>query len=75
MSFLNFQDVSTSYPDRKTRTFVVLNAANGANLGRIQWFAPWRRFVFAPEGLTVFDAACLKEISAYLEALMRERRA
>src|ERR1017187_9470182 len=34
-----------------------------APLGRVQWYAPWRRYWFVPLEGTGFDAACLKEIS------------
>ena len=33
-----------------------------APLGRVQWYAPWRRYWFVPLEGTGFDAACLKEI-------------
>jgi len=43
-------------------------------LGFISWHAPWRRYVFAPWSQTVYDVACLKEITEFIENAMAERQ-
>ena len=47
-------------------------------LGKVQWRAPWRRYVFSPHpGLTLdFDAECLRDIAAFTTTLtLNHRRA
>ena len=36
-----------------------------APLGWINWYAPWRRYVFRPWAETLFDAECLEEIAVF----------
>ncbi len=72
MSFLFFE---LFHPKgRKTPIWYVLNSANRAKLGEIKWYPGWRRFVFHPEGLTIFDVACLNEISRFIAVQMAARK-
>jgi hypothetical protein len=57
----------------KTRVFSVFSGAVG--LGDVSWYAPWRRYVFFPGAETLFDAACLKEVTAFIDRLMKYRKA
>ena len=43
-------------------------------LGQIRWYAPWRRYVYYPKSETLYDAACLRDITEFLEREMRERK-
>ena len=47
---------------------------NDARLGTIKWFSHWRRYVFFPDDGVLFDAACLKDIVAFIEQLMDARK-
>lgn len=42
-------------------------------LGTIKWYAPWRRYVFFPQGGTLFDAGCLAEIAQFIKQQMEAR--
>jgi hypothetical protein len=62
-------------PSGRTAIFDV-QSKTGVHLGDIKWFAPWRRYTFTPiDGNTVFDSACLKEITQFIDKQMEERRA
>ena len=58
----------------KTEGWDVLSKRSNAILGYISWYAPWRQYCFSPSARTVFNAACLKDISSCIKGLMDERR-
>ena len=35
-------------------------------LGIVEWYRPWRQFIFVPATNTVYSAGCLKDIAAFL---------
>ena len=41
-------------------------AENGAMLGHVAWYGAWRRYCFFPNGATVFEEVCLREIAEFL---------
>jgi hypothetical protein len=45
-------------------------------LGEVKWYSPWRRYCFWPNfyKTTIFDAACLSEIQAFINQLMEMRK-
>jgi hypothetical protein len=63
MSYLNFVPGLNS-PSGLTKTWNVVSVTT--HLGKVSWYAPWRKYCFTPEGNTVFDAMCLHEIAAFL---------
>jgi hypothetical protein len=62
MSFLTFNAHALG-ASRTTQTWSVLSAASC--LGEVRWFSSWRRYCFFPNPGTVFDAACLGEITFF----------
>lgn len=63
---LNFMPVATEV-GRRTLIWDVVS--NGHNLGRVSWFAQWRRYCYFPvlaihDGL-VLDAECLTELATF----------
>lgn len=72
MKYLNFEVIQLK--DKKTLD-VFVKSQNGTILGTIKWYAQWRRYVFHPTLLigTSFDSACLKELTEYLDNLMKNR--
>lgn len=64
----------TSSASGKTMVLSVLSKNSGALLGKVVWRATWRKYVFEPDGDTVFDAICLRDIAGYIEALTREHK-
>ncbi|HFE9851216.1 TPA: hypothetical protein ACGBG5_001501 [Enterococcus faecalis] len=71
--YLLFQEV----PRRtgKTRRVLVGNKVTQRSLGAITFWPAWRKYVFAPDDLTLFDADCLNEISSKLTQMNKEIRA
>jgi hypothetical protein len=61
--------------NRKTKMFEVLTKDGNINLGTISWFARWRKYCFFSNTATVFETQCLKDIIAYIDYLMEERKA
>lgn len=58
----------------KTLVLEVCSASNGGPLGEIRWYPAWRRYVFAPNGRTLFDSTCMKEITDKIDDLMEKRK-
>lgn len=60
---------------RKTDIYDVYNKEFGSYLGKISWYAPWRKYSFFPSGKNlVFEADCLSDIAAFLKELMERRK-
>lgn len=72
-SFLDFVHADSS-PSGKTERWWV-NSKTGDPLGSINWYAPWRRYVFYPTHNTLFDVACLTAIAQFIEQQMTARKA
>ena len=70
MSYLNFVEGPNS-ASGLTKTWNVVSGA--VHLGRVAWYAPWRRYCFFPEGNTVLDYSCTLEIAAFLHEEMIKR--
>jgi len=62
--------------DRKPKTTVwlVVNNSSGGLLGGIEWYSQWRQYVFMPEGETIFNNGCLKDIQDFLTELNNRQR-
>lgn len=43
-------------------------------LGFIGWYAPWRRYTFQPEPNTVFEPTCLRDVAAFIDLVMADRK-
>ena len=60
---------------RKTQVWRVHAIRNLALLGTIKWLGRWRQYTFYPEGDTIFNAGCLREIADKAEELSKDHRA
>ena len=72
---------------RKTPIFAVLTKDDadkgdggfyqGDELGQVRWYSPWRRFTFFVSGAgeVLFESQCLRDIAAFCDWLMAERKA
>jgi len=59
----------------KTTEWCVENNKSGGTLGFIEWYGPWRQYVFTPLEECVFNNDCLSEIATFLTDLnARQRR-
>jgi hypothetical protein len=53
----------------KTSIWSCLNNKSGAELGRIKWYAPWRKYCYFPTVQAVYDTGCLKDIIDFISQL------
>lgn len=63
-TYLRFSEIATE-PGRKTKVWHVIGA-NHIVLGRVAFWAHWRRYVFFPGSDKLFDASCMSQISVFL---------
>ncbi len=60
----------------KTEIWGVFSTISGLNVGKISWWAQWRRYCFYPNFVNtiILDSECLKVIAEFLDAIMAEHR-
>lgn len=58
----------------KTKVFEVIAIEGGFKLGEVKWFGRWRKYSFFPNGETVFEKDCLRDIADFLDRLMKGRK-
>jgi hypothetical protein len=62
-------------PSSKTMIWDVLNRYDGGMLlGRIAWFAKWRKYGFYPMPETVFEEVCMRELSDFIVAETKKQK-
>jgi hypothetical protein len=73
---MKFLEIKETAPRRGSimPRFVVRSKQSDSFLGYIVFHAPWRKFVFAPNPETIFDAACLGEVAGFIDERMTERK-
>ena len=47
----------------------------GEELGVIEWFSAWRRYIFAPYACTVYEETRLRDIADFCQKATQEHRA
>ena len=79
---IKFIDISNKFPKRVTQTFDIVNHSND-KLGKVEWYSPWRQYVFSPNSHiaisavysdNVFAISCLADIITFIEQLKEQRR-
>ena len=72
--WLHFESYGLT-PSGKTSIWGVIARQSGDQVGMVKWAAPWRRYAYFPglEGQWL-DARCLRDIAAFCDHLMAERR-
>ena len=74
-TWIRFEDGGAS-ASGKTRIWLVEAKEDGAALGEVRWYAPWRKYSFLPASMTVFEKDCLRMIADFCEAqTLQHRRA
>jgi len=58
----------------KTKRFSVISKQHGFPLGEIKWYGSWRQYSFYPNGDTIWNTDCLKDIQDFIQQLMDERK-
>jgi hypothetical protein len=72
--WLLFEDRGLT-PSGKTSIWAVIGRQTQTQLGLVKWAAPWRRYAFFPApGCQWLDAICLRDIAAFCDEAMAERR-
>lgn len=61
--------------EHKAKT-TVWEARNKSNykLGRIQWYSPWRQYIYEPFNHAIYDDGCLGALSNFLVELNIKQR-
>lgn len=59
---------------RKTDVYQVVTKDGKSLLGMVTWYAPWRCYSFQPNSRCTFEHQCLKDIAAFLDRKMMERK-
>ncbi len=71
-SFLQFEKQERK-KDARTDTYLIYSKMSVSHvLGKISWYGPWRRYTFESMPNCIFDAACLRDITKFIENLMLE---
>lgn len=71
-SYVNFVVVKEK---PKTKVFAVQSKSDGISLGVIYWYGPWRQYIFQTmTGSEIWSRGCLKEVTAFMDKLMDERK-
>jgi hypothetical protein len=66
MSYMDFI-LQIQEKGRKTEKWAVLSVKGSCLLGFVSFHPAWRKYVFWPEGETIFDPACLRELADFVE--------
>ncbi len=53
----------------KTSMWICSHNISHLELGIIEWYAPWRQYVFYPSDGTLFSGGCLDDIIAFMKDL------
>lgn len=54
--------------------WVCRNNKHGSVLGRVEWFEPWKRWVFqCAEADVIFSSDCLRDIAEFMDGLKEGR--
>ena len=65
-------------PKPKTKCWGVFPKDSRFYIGRVQWYAHWRKYCFMPDIKTVWEERCLRDIANFCEQqtkLHRENKA
>jgi len=66
MSYIDFI-LGKKLPGRKTDVWKVVSVQDGAELGVIGWYGPWRKYSFFVTGGKIFESKCLMDIVQFLD--------
>lgn len=58
----------------KTDIYDIFTKDGTSYLGAIRWYAAWRKYTFQPANDTIFENQCLRDIIAFIDKLMEDRK-
>lgn len=69
-------DFTEIHDTGKTKIWQVVTTYDGGGtaLGTVRWHGPWRKYAFFPAVYTLFEPTCLRDIAAFIDKVMTERR-
>lgn len=59
-------------PGRKTKKVHVVHKDTNEVLGLIEWYSPWRQYVFSAASGVFMSRSCLKELEDQITGMMAE---
>jgi hypothetical protein len=62
--FIDFSRVDSS---SKTHRFDIVSKTGRISLGTVRFHPAWRRFVFCPNGDTLYDSMCMYRIASFCD--------
>lgn len=71
-AFIRFEEASRS--DAKTKLWACKNRKANSLLGAVEWYSPWRQYIFMSAPDCVFSESCLKDIADFLKQANISRR-
>lgn len=72
MSWIEFFEVEAR---SKLRTKIwKVATTDGATLGHVRWYSPWRKYVFVPVEGSFYEEDCLADIAKFCETATAKRR-
>jgi hypothetical protein len=57
----------------KTNVITIINRSSGDVLATIEWYGPWRQYVFSSDYSIVWNTKCLSDVISVINELMEER--
>lgn len=72
-TYIEFQPLD-KLPGQSTWRWNVLAQEGGAYLGMVKWFGRWTKYTFTPDGNSVFESTCLREIADFIEQRTTDQR-
>ena len=70
MAFLRFSEAAN--PGKKTKRWAIYSS-NDSLLGWIEFYAPWRKYIWSMNGGVIFDVKCTEEVVQFLKDHAEDR--
>lgn len=58
----------------KTKVIGIYSKSSGNRLGFIEWYSPWRQYIFEAEYAIIWNYTCLQDVVSVINQLMAERK-
>ena len=58
----------------KTSIWICRNNKSNTDLGEVKWYGQWRQYCYFPDGMSVYNIDCLKDIIDFVNQLNKEKR-
>ena len=61
-------------PGKKTKRWLIVPANGGSPIGYIEFYAPWRKYIWGMLNNAIFDVSCTQEVADFLTAHAKDRQ-